>query len=293
MFIKLPVTQTIKEIAMHPIESVNQQLAPLIQNIKQHSLYACIHSLDDLRIFMEHHVFAVWDFMCLLKELQNRIVTTRAPWFPPKDAFSAHLISRILVEEESDRTEDDSQYGSHFELYLTAMRAIGANTQPIQNFLQHLSQHEILIHAAEDLKLPHAIQQFIYTTFGFFSQETHILAAAFVYGREAITSSLFTPLVRQLEKTISPEQKASIKPLLYYLNRHIELDDTEHLPRALQMLINLAGEDQKKWEEITRHAILALQARLNFLTHIQSKINDYHQKETQTAEIFPGLLLKD
>ena len=91
---------------MHPIESVNQQLAPLIQKIKQHDLYAHIRSLDDLRIFMEYHVFAVWDFMCLLKELQARIVTTRAPWLPPKDAFSAHLISRILVEEEGDRTED-------------------------------------------------------------------------------------------------------------------------------------------------------------------------------------------
>ena len=86
---------------MANIEIVNQQLAPLIQKIKQHSLYVCINSLDDLRIFMEYHVFAVWDFMCLLKELHSRIVTTRAPWFPPKDAFSAHLISRILLEEET------------------------------------------------------------------------------------------------------------------------------------------------------------------------------------------------
>ena len=125
----------------------------------------------------------------------------------------------------------------------------------------------------ENLKLPSAIQQFIYTTFGFFSQETHILAAAFVYGREAITASMFTPIVRQLEKTIRPEQKSSIKPLLYYLNRHIQLDDTEHLPRALQMLINLAGEDQRKWAEIITHSKLALQARLNFLTYIQRKIN--------------------
>ncbi len=279
---------------MHPIESVNQQLAPLIHQIKQHDLYAYIHSLDDLRIFMEYHVFAVWDFMCLLKELHSRIVTTRAPWFPPEDAFSAHLISRILVDEEGDRTEDTQQYCSHFELYLEAMRAIGANTQPIQNFLQRLSQHEILIHAAENLKLPSAVQQFIYTTFGFFSQETHILAAAFVYGREAITASMFTPIVRQLEKTIRPEQKSSIKPLLYYLNRHIQLDDTEHLPRALQMLINLAGEDQKKWEDIITHSKLALQARLNFLTYIQQKIHDSPQTQSRnTGEFSNSRLIQE
>ena len=262
---------------MDNLEIVNEHLAPLIQKIKNHSVYAAIDSIENLRIFMEYHVFAVWDFVCLLKELYQRLVTTRAPWFPPKDAFSAHLISRILVEEEGDRTEDTQQYCSHFELYLEAMRAIGANTTLIQNFLRCLSTGEILIDAAEKLKIPTSIQQFIYTTFGFFSQETHIVAASFVYGREAITSSLFKPLMTQLEQEISPEKKYMIKPLLYYLNRHIELDDKEHFPRAVQMLKNLVGEDQKKWLEIGVHAELALKARLNFLTAIQKKI---YQKES-------------
>ncbi len=257
---------------MHPIETVNQQLAPLIQKINQHGLYEHIQSLTDLQIFMEHHVFAVWDFMCLLKELNSRIVTTRAPWLPPVDAYSAHLINRILLEEETDRTEDGKTYCSHFELYLQAMQAIGANTQLIQNFLYRLSQGEMLIQAAESCQLPSAIQQFIHTTFGFFSRNTHIIAAAFVYGREAITSSLFTPLVRQLELNIPSEQKYKLKPLLYYLNRHIHLDDAEHLPLALQMLINIANGDPKKWDEIVIHAQLALEARLNFLTEIQRKI---------------------
>jgi hypothetical protein len=265
------------------IEKLNQQLAPWIQKIKQHDLYQNIQSIADLQIFMEYHVFAVWDFMCLLKELYSRIVTTRAPWFPPEDPYSAHLISRILLEEETDRTEDGQKYCSHFELYLKAMQTIGADTQPIQNFLHRLSQREMLIQAAENCQLPMAIQQFIHTTFGFFSHETHIIAAAFVYGREAITSSLFTPLVQQLELNIVEEQKPMLRPLLYYLNRHIELDDTEHLPRALQMLISLAGDDQKKWDGITLHAKIALQARLNFLTAIQNKIS---QKKLilQTAE---------
>jgi hypothetical protein len=257
---------------MLPIEIVNQELAPLIQKIKQHSLYAHIRSLTDLRIFMEHHVFAVWDFMCLLKELQSRIVTTRAPWLPSQDSYSVHLINRILLEEETDRTEDGKAYCSHFELYLKAMSAIGANTQPIQHFLYRLSEGEILIQAIENCRLQASIQQFIHTTFGFFSHDTHILAAAFVYGREAITSSLFKPLVQQIETTISREQKTCIQPLLYYLNRHIELDDQQHFPAAEKMLINLAGKDRKKWKEIAMHARLALQARLKFLTAINLKI---------------------
>ena len=62
-------------------EAVFHQCTPLIEQINMHPLYKSIRSLPDLRIFMEHHVFAVWDFMCLLKELHRRIVSTRAPWF--------------------------------------------------------------------------------------------------------------------------------------------------------------------------------------------------------------------
>ena len=47
---------------MHPIEAVNQQLAPLIQKIKSHSIYATIRSIEDLQIFMEHHVFRCLGF---------------------------------------------------------------------------------------------------------------------------------------------------------------------------------------------------------------------------------------
>ncbi len=191
---------------------------------------------------------------------------------PPKDPYSAHLISRILVEEENDHTVDGQAYCSHFELYLQAMQALGADIRPIQYFLQRLKQGDILIAAMESARLSVAIQQFVLTTFSFFNQDTHILASAFVYGREAITAAMFTPLVQQLQQAIPQSQQACIQPLLYYLNRHIELDHHEHFPHALKILHQLAGEDEKKWREIAVHARLALQARLDFLDHIQSSI---------------------
>lgn len=83
------------------------------------------------------------------------------------------------------------------------------------------------------MRLPVSVRQFVETTFSFFNQETHVLAAAFVYGCEAITASMFTPLVHRLEQTIRRELKTSIQPLLYYLNRHIELDGADPFPRAL------------------------------------------------------------
>ena len=210
--------------------------------------------------------------MCLLKELHRRIVCTQAPWFPPKDVYCAHLINRILVEEESDRTEDQQHYLSHFELYLTAMKQVGANRQPIQTFLSLLKIGCDVTKALYELKLPLSVQQFVTTTFSFFPDEPHVLAAVFVYGREAITTSLFTPLIQRFRQTLSMEDQSRVSTLQYYLKRHIELDHANHFPQALQMLDHLAGNDSQKWTEIAGAAQQALEARLDFLTSIHAAI---------------------
>lgn len=120
--------------------------------------------------------------------------------------------------------------------------------------------------------LSSGIQQFILTTFGFFSRETHVLTAVFVYGREAVTTTLFPPLVEQLKQSMPEPLTSSLEPLRYYLNRHIQLDGENHFPHALQILRNLVDHHRKKWVDIFVRAEFALQARLNFLTAIQRKI---------------------
>src|SRR5262245_7171848 len=120
---------------MQYINQLIEILQPLILQVANHPLYKKISSIQNLRVFMEQHVFAVWDFMCLLKELHRHIVSTSAPWFPPKDALSANLINSILVEEEGDITEDGEHYASHFEIYLAAMEKIKADTSKIKRLL--------------------------------------------------------------------------------------------------------------------------------------------------------------
>jgi hypothetical protein len=250
------------------IEQLTQELSPLTENIVNHSLYRHISSIDDLRFFMEQHVFAVWDFMCLLKELHRGIVTTSTPWFPPKDALSANLISSILVEEEGDVTEDGS-YASHFEIYISAMEKLGADTQPIRKLLQLLHAGHSIQEAVNLIPMRDGAKDFVLTTFSFFGRSVHELAAAFVYGREGITSSMFIPMVEQIETSIPPEKHYQLSTLIYYLKRHITLDDTQHFPKALRMLANLIGDDEKKLEEARNAALKALTARLNFLTDIK------------------------
>ncbi len=111
----------------------------LRSRLAQHLLYAELDDLRQLRLFMEHHVFAVWDFMSLLKSLQRDLTCTTTPWTPRPDPESAHLINEIVLGEESDARSEGRGYASHFELYLEAMKEVGADRGPILRSLDHLA----------------------------------------------------------------------------------------------------------------------------------------------------------
>src|ERR1700693_5490534 len=115
-----------------PTDDIDR-LARLRGALLDHPLYADVVSVDDLRRFMEDHVFAVWDFMSLLKRLQQDMTCTRVPWFPADNAKAARLINDIVIGEETDVGPDGS-YMSHLALYLRAMQDIGASTRQFEKF---------------------------------------------------------------------------------------------------------------------------------------------------------------
>ncbi|MFD9637544.1 DUF3050 domain-containing protein [Streptomyces violascens] len=94
--------------------------------IVEHPMYPLLDSLDRIRVFQEHHVFAVWDFMSLLKSLQRELTCVGVPWVPQGPPTSRRLINDIVLAEESDEVGDG--YLSHFELYLRSMEEAGAGT---------------------------------------------------------------------------------------------------------------------------------------------------------------------
>ncbi len=74
------------------LERLRGRLTPLKDALLNHALYREIRDLGALRRFMEHHVFAVWDFMSLLKALQRRLCCVDVPWLPAVDARATRYI---------------------------------------------------------------------------------------------------------------------------------------------------------------------------------------------------------
>ncbi|MDJ0707925.1 MAG: DUF3050 domain-containing protein [Leptolyngbyaceae cyanobacterium MO_188.B28] len=244
-----------------------QQIEPLQTELLQHKLYSQVNDLASLRVFMESHVFAVWDFMTLVKALQRHLTCVNSPWLPPADIYSARLINSIVLAEETDEIAL-GYYSSHFELYISAMREVQANTTPVQGFVNHLRQGYSLEQAWDNLAIPNCARSFVRNTLNISNGTIPEVAAAFLLGRENIIPAMFHRILTQIELT----HDISCKGFRLYLNRHIHLDEEIHAPMGLQLLKNVCGEDPLKWRQATTSAQKALYARLHLWDGVTKSI---------------------
>lgn len=250
------------------INHIQKELLVLRTALKNHQLYAELSSLEDIRIFMESHVYAVWDFMSLAKALQITLTCTTLPWKPVQNASSARFINEIILEEETDVNEQ-GRAQSHFEMYLEAMEEVGAPLKRVNNLLESFSDLENFQKTIEKADLLPEECQFLSFTFSVVqTQKPHIIAAAFTFGREDLIPDMFLNII---EKASRKENKRYHK-LSYYLKRHIELDGEDHGPLAIKMIEELCGNDQNKWEEVLSFSKQALEKRLALWNGITQRI---------------------
>lgn len=225
--------------------------------LSQHPLFSEIDSLPTLRTFMETHVFAVWDFMSLTKRLQQELTCVSLPWLPPGDPAAARLINEIVLGEESDDRPGHGHY-SHFELYLDAMREVGASTQAIERFVTLMQEGVPHAEALARAEASEAAQRFVCDTLEVaLHAPAHRVAAAFLHGRESVIPTMFQQILD--EWGIGIEQAPTFR---YYLQRHIEVDSEDHGPAAEQLLARLVNHDPLREEDVYVAAIAAVDSRM-------------------------------
>ena len=235
------------------ISTIHSRISSQKEALLQHPLYDKVRTIDDLRHFLEGHVYAVWDFMSLLKALQNKLTCTGTPWMPLGNPELRYLINEIVLAEESDITADGRRQ-SHYEMYLDAMQACGADTTGIEDFLENVTEVQNIFVSIKRSTLHPDIKAFLDFTFRVIDRgQPHEIAAAFTFGREDLIPSMFTEILRNFQSNF-PE--ANLDKLIYYFERHIELDADEHGPMAMKMIEELCGNDAQKWREVDRKSVV-------------------------------------
>ena len=249
------------------MNSITQNLEPLKNRLRNHSLYSKIKDVDDLNIFSNAHVYAVWDFMSLLKFLQINLTSISIPWFPSKNTTTAKLINEIVAGEETDE-DQEGQPVSHFEMYIDSIEEFGLNTSEIINNLNTLNNIETINKDIERLNIKSYVKDFLKFTFSVIKRgKIHEVASVFTFGREDLIPDMFIPLIEGINS-----ENNDLNKLIYYFKRHIEVDGDMHGPMSMEMLSYLCNNDPSKMSESALIAEKALLARISLWDGIENEI---------------------
>lgn len=288
-----------------------------------HPLYHRINNLHALRVFMRNHVFAVWDFMTLVKTLQQRLTCVTTPWLPPEDILSARLINDIVLGEETDEVESGYVI-SHYGLYLRAMADVNADIAPMKALEAGLRNGLPVEVALAPLDVPDSTKEFVLHTMRVSRMSTHEVAAAFLLGREDVIPAMFRRILAELDKQDGPSLRFSrrmqelrkrtpdwTKDLLpaggrsvlrslsegrgdprrnfrIYLERHIEVDEGHHAPMGQRLLRYVCGKDERRWAEATAASQAALDKRVALWDGVMGLLSATPERPTRKTRTTVG-----
>jgi pyrroloquinoline quinone (PQQ) biosynthesis protein C len=248
------------------------------QRMIEHPVFTAIQDIQDLRIFMEAHVFAVWDFMSLVKRLQRDLTCIEVPWLPPRDRHAAQLINQIVLGEETD-VDPSGEPVSHLELYLGAMREVGADTARFERFQTALANGATLAEAFDHAAVAPFIREFTGHTLQIASGAPLLtVMASFFYGREDVIPRMFSTL---LEKWRIGAEQAPL--FVYYLKRHIEVDSDQHGPAAKAILAAATADDPLRGLQVLDAAGQSIEARIRLWDGLLTSLNSWKQGAAAAA----------
>lgn len=255
---------------------VLKELKPLRDLLLSHKIYKSVNSIAHAQVFMKSHVYAVWDFMSLLKSMQTKLTVTSVPWVPCPDRISAYFVNSIVLTEESDNfSNNPEQSMSHFELYLEGMKELGGFSEPIEDLLNDLKQG-VPLSQALSLNEKNYSSIIPSQTFRFVEKNLRIakegsleqVTAFFLFGREDPIPDMFQGILNEIDSNLIKAEKFKI-----YLNRHVQLDRDDHGPISMKIMNRICGDDEGKWNTVLNCAKEAIQDRIELWNGIEKQIN--------------------
>lgn len=261
--------------------SPDELRAALLQRsgeMKMHPVFKEVRSVQHLRLFMAWHVFAVWDFMSLVKRLQHEFTSLSLPWTPPSRPAAARLLNEIVLGEESDETPFGT-HASHFDLYILAMKEVEVDCSQIEHFVELIRANISVDLALKMVNAPAAIATFVQGTMQTANagSVTEVLGS-FLYGREDAIPQMFKTL---LSDWSVPESET--QTFVYYLQRHIELDGDSHGPAAVQLVDEITQGNESKLVELYGAGISAIEQRIALWDALQLQLNNLMDVEHASA----------
>ena len=134
--------------------------------------------------------------------------------------------------------------------------------------MSQLGEGKNIFDAIDQARLP-AHGDFLNFTFRIIEEgKTHKIAAVFTFGREDLIPDMFISMIKRMNM----ENERKFDQIIYYFERHIEVDGDSHGPMALDMIKNLCGSDPLKWEEAISASKSALQKRISLWDGINLQI---------------------
>lgn len=253
----------------HHVTSIGLALQPELKRLLNHPLYAAVNSLSRLRLFMREHVFAVWDFMSLLKRLQQEVCGTRQPWLPQPQPHLSRFVNEIVLAEESD-TDGRGGFASHFDLYISAMRDISADAAPVLGMVDRLRRGDAPSAILDQLNILPQTREFVRFNLELSERGTPWqVASVFCFGREDVIPEMFRRLLPSLEM----DGTGNKDRFRYYLDRHIELDEAEHGPLSRQLVGHFVRNDPQRVEAALSAARRAIVLRIQLWDGILGSIH--------------------
>ncbi len=246
---------------------IDARIVLLQSELINHRLNKKLQLDKGVQMFMESHVFVVWDFMSILKSLQKKLNPINVPWLPSGNKLAVRVLNEIVLTEESD-CDLEGNYKSHFEMYLDAMQEVDASTSKIELLMDFVPKFSFQT-AIGMLDLEKDLHNFLTHTFEILSKDqSHLTASVFAFSRELVLPYIFDDILKNNKLIQYPKFK-------FYLERHKELDGDFHGDFSVQLVRSLCGGDKVKWAEAMDVAIQSLTCRLRLWDSITSKIKNY------------------